>query len=190
MNNLTELSKKVYQLQIEKGWCKLDEKRDVETLKILILSEAFEAFEAYRKGNYAQLHISKLEVLKKYLDNYPNLKSTQDNFKEFVKDTFQDEIADVAIRALDLAGYLGLGLLDFGLSTYIEDSYNYAQHLGNLVDIINYERGKEVRGLFLSLILEWCWSISNIFRFDLMQHIELKLAYNKTRPFRHGNKVV
>ena len=33
-------------------------------------------------------------------------------------------------------------------------------------------------------------SISVIYNFDLEQHINLKLAYNATRGYKHGNKVL
>lgn len=213
MNKLTELSVKVYQLQIEKGWCKPNEERDIEDLKVLILSEAYEAFEAYRKKNYAVLKDATLDVLKKDLEIRPHLKSTQDNFKGHIKDTFQDEIADVAIRALDLAGYLEVDfngaifkdiptysvkmnnvsfpkLLSY-LTTYVS-TYTHVPTLnGTLISWFELKKDHKPTGRsFILNILSWCKTIAKMHDFDLMQHIELKLAYNKTRPFRHGNKVV
>lgn len=200
MNNLTELSKKVYQLQIDKGWCKPNEKRDIETLKILILSEAFEAFEAYRKNVYSPSS-SSLIPLYSSIDTWGS--SHNVIFKEQVKDTFEDEIADVAIRALDLAGYLELDFGDYTLNTLPvyyklegdKDQYTKAlKVLGNLT--LPDTKSKYIWGNYspsLNLvfnILQWCKEVAYVFNFDLMQHIELKLAYNKTRPFRHGNKVV
>lgn len=211
MNNLTELSKKVYQLQIEKGWCKPDEKRDVETLKILILSEAFEAFEAYRKNQYSP-NTKELIILQEVMQDNP-ITSDVLSFKKAVKDTFQDEIADVAIRALDLAGYLEI---DFNgvifediptyqtrligedypsvlalLTSYISDYTHLPNSDDRLLSWFEFKvRHRPTGRKFVSNILSWCKTVARKFDFDLMQHIELKLAYNKTRPFRHGNKVV
>jgi len=51
---------------------------------------------------------------------------------EYVKDTFEDELADTIIRILDLCGYLGI---------------------------------------------------------DIDEHINLKMAYNRERPYKHNKKV-
>lgn len=212
MTNLTELSKKVYQLQIEKGWCKPDEKRDIEDLKILILSEAFEAFEAYRKGNYCQLKKDTHFNIILYSLNNSKQEIDTTGFKELIKDTFEDEIADVAIRALDLAGYLGLDFQgaifeDVPVYCVMMDKVEFPKYLDSFKNYLtNYDQSfieekgsswvnfnnstQKVNNSFIVNILSWCKEMANTFDFDLMQHIELKLAYNKTRPFRHGGKVV
>lgn len=188
MTNLTELSKKVYQLQIEKGWCKPDEKRDIEDLKILILSEAFEAFEAYRKGNYCQLKKdTHLSTILYSLNSFggEGVKVDTSGFKHLIKDTFEDEIADVAIRALDLAGYLGVNVSELHEVRAVAD---FPKELIRLTEMI--ATTLKVGCYFVNSVLRWCYAQSIQHDFDLMQHIELKLAYNKTRPFRHGGKVV
>lgn len=189
MTNLTELSKRVYQLQIDKGWCKPNEKRDIEDLKILILSEAFEAFEAYRKRDHSP-NTNELVFIHSQIKHWS--RGENQTFRDEIKDTFEDEIADVAIRALDLAGYLNL---DF--ATTLNSNYpatykkrEFPMMMRNFTHRITVQFGREVDTIMVKSILKWCVELSNIFDFDLMQHIELKLAYNKTRPFRHGGKVV
>jgi NTP pyrophosphatase (non-canonical NTP hydrolase) len=67
---------------------------------MLVTSELGEAMEAHRKGNFANWE--------KFESN--NTLDWQNNFKENIKDTFQDEIADAVIRLLDLSAGLGIDL--------------------------------------------------------------------------------
>lgn len=78
--------------------------RDVGTLLMLIVSELGEALEADRKGK----RFNKVF----YDDDKKNhnyiLKS--ELFEKHIKDTFEDEIADVFIRLVDLAAGLNIDL--------------------------------------------------------------------------------
>lgn len=78
----------------------------------LIHSELSEALEADRKGVWANV---------KGYNNWPNKPEEDDNshwakeernirFKSTIKDSVEDEIADAAIRIMDLCGYLGIDL--------------------------------------------------------------------------------
>lgn len=84
-----------------------DEKRNVGELLMLVVSELGEAIEAHRKGKFAS------EDIVRNLAEFNNALQDpqgQDVFLTFVKDTFQDEIADAVIRLFDLAAGLGLDL--------------------------------------------------------------------------------
>lgn len=65
------------------------------TRLMLVVSELGEAVEADRKGKHAD--INSFEKWKKVL-------GYDEAFTKFVKDTYEDEIADAIIRLLDLAG--------------------------------------------------------------------------------------
>lgn len=125
--NLTELSKEIHQDNREKGFW--DKERNVGEMLMLIVSELGEAMEALRKEKICDdetikdlCNSSKSSDFRGYL---------HDDFLKYVKDTFQDEMADTLIRLLDLCGGLGI---------------------------------------------------------DIQSHVELKLAYNKLRPHKHGKK--
>lgn len=94
-NRLNELAKRIHQDNVERGF--YDEKRELGTLLMLIVSEVSEALEADRKGKHVNIH---------EIAEYAN----PDKFKEYVKDTFEDEIADTFIRLFDLVGYLGIDI--------------------------------------------------------------------------------
>ena len=94
-NRLNELAKRIHQDNVERGF--YDEKRELGTLLMLIVSEVSEALEADRKGRHVNIH---------EIAEYAN----PDKFKEYIKDTFEDEIADTFIRLFDLVGYLGIDI--------------------------------------------------------------------------------
>ncbi len=63
---------------------------------MLVVTELSEACEADREGNYCRV-VDITELPK-------------EGFKSLVKDTFEDELADVVIRVADLAGSLNIDL--------------------------------------------------------------------------------
>jgi len=74
-----------------------DNERNVGELLMLVTSELGEAMEAHRKGNFTP-------------DLFKGSSHTPSAFKEHIKDTFEDEIADAVIRLLDLSAGLGIDL--------------------------------------------------------------------------------
>jgi len=77
---------------------------------MLIVSELSEALEADRIGKHYK------KENETFLSSYVNNTTTESEqvyssmFKERVKDTVEDELADAVIRIADLAGYLGIDL--------------------------------------------------------------------------------
>lgn len=81
-----------------------DKERNVGELLMLVTSELGEAMEAHRKGKLTKKH--QLD----YFFASQDYSDKMDMFKENVKDTFEDEIADAVIRLLDLSAGLGIDL--------------------------------------------------------------------------------
>ena len=99
--------------------------KNIGELLMLVVSELGEALEAHRKNRFTKV---------KWLEGYEKDLKTSDFplvFERSIKDTFEDEIADVFIRLFDLCGYLGI---------------------------------------------------------DIEKYIKAKMAYNKTRPKKHGKE--
>ena len=83
-----------------------DKSRETASLLMLIVSELSEAMEADRNLKYSKLpNIERLSALVKNDD--PLFKTT---FEERIKDTFEDELADVVIRVMDLCGGYGIDI--------------------------------------------------------------------------------
>jgi len=81
---------------------------------MLVISEVSEAFEAYRKDNYAKLNPFLNKTLYSVISDLPccelNNKEYKDLFESEIKDTFEDEIADTVIRLLAICGERGIDI--------------------------------------------------------------------------------
>lgn len=105
---LTDLSKKVYEANVAKGF--YDTPRDFPHTCMLIVSEISEAVEAERKGVPFPNIVPELDS--------PNFEV---DFKALVKDTIPDEMADAMIRILDWCGKEGV---DIGYHIQAKLKYN------------------------------------------------------------------
>lgn len=105
---MEKLIKKAHGVAKEKGFW--DEERNVPEMLMLVVSELSEALEALRKGHYSDPFAT--AVLAEDLNNWDDsLKDAWKNgFEKAVKSSFEDEIADVAIRLFDMCGGLKIDL--------------------------------------------------------------------------------
>lgn len=108
------LAGKIHKIAREKGFWDTD--RNVGELLMLVVSELGEALEAHRKGKKSDLmsyNESIKELMKKGFWDEPGdlFKDWRKQFFEaYIKDTFEDEIADTIIRLLDLSEGLGIDI--------------------------------------------------------------------------------
>ena len=119
--SITELVKKAHENAVNKGFYEspiygtpgVDDK-NVGELLMLITSELGEALEAHRKGNFTKFeypyNLLSKEKLIADLQSKDKNRIASDAFESIIKDTFEDELADVAIRLFDLCGYLNIDL--------------------------------------------------------------------------------
>ena len=98
---IDKLAKEIHQNAKDKGFFETD--RNLGELLCLIHSEVSEALEADRKSKYCK------QDVKQILEIEDNNKF-QKFFENSVKNTFEDELADVLIRVLDLAAYKNIDL--------------------------------------------------------------------------------
>lgn len=101
---INELQKRIHQNAKEKGWYE-DEKNTGEILA-LIHSEVSEALDADRNGR----HIKDETALAWALATTDESHFYEEHFPKTIKDTFEDELADIMIRVMDLAEYKGINL--------------------------------------------------------------------------------
>jgi|SRR5690242_9056437 len=110
---INELAKQVHQNAKDHGF--FDKEKNIGEMLCLIHSEVSEALEADRKGSY----YDPIEEQKWYIQgmankNYGKTFNDDSFFKEQfenrVKNSFQDELADIVIRVMDLAAFKGIDL--------------------------------------------------------------------------------
>lgn len=204
-SELVELVERVHGTAKSKGWWPETPEGnfadgDLEDKLVLIASELCEAFEEYRKPevditrvySLVWVHdlawapsegvtddggIASVRAVRKVVDYVPGRKP----------EGFPIEMADAYIRTLDLLGGLGtvphpLEIFDIGDEPWKKPG----KHLFKILGYLPKVPGDPPR--FLSHVLgaiEVCCGDLGI---DLKSAINLKMAYNATRPERHGGK--
>lgn len=101
---LNEIANQIHAVNKEKGFW--DKERNVGELLMLVVTELAEALEAHRKGEMVDKDlIKRLSVVYPQVEEYNN-----SYFTAYIKDKFEDEIADAFIRLFDLCGGLGIDI--------------------------------------------------------------------------------
>lgn len=119
-----------------------------------------------------------------------------DRFKDYVKDSLEDELADVVIRLCDFCGLRGLiplmsneGVIEmreefesiFGDMSVCEQCFSLSCLVMDLAR-------KEKKERNLGMILSFCFEFARHHGIDLAWNVEQKLRYNETRPHKNGKK--
>lgn len=164
----------------------------VEHYLMLVLSEIGEAVEADRKGrSRCDLGI--------FDDALRTCKFTQ-AFKDYVKDSLPDELADVCIRLYDMCGALGIeprveyDTMEtdfqeiFGEDTFCERMYYLSRLLCSTSGVVEDDGTDECLPQVIGSALSFLFALSNDMCIDLMRHIEWKMKYNEERPYKNGKK--
>ena len=185
--NWNELRDKAYQSAMEHGF--YDKKHSDEHYIMQIICEIAEMVEANRRGNFADV-----EAFKK--SDTVNDSDFKDKFNRFIKDTMEDEMADVAINVLSYSGLKGyeidstiqyvLGLFK-SLGGYMklegdlsEFGFRITQKLAEIESDTKHVDNK------LASIIAALYTVAQENNIDLLWHIEQKMKYNETRPRLNG----
>ena len=167
-----------------------DVERSNAHFMMLVLSEIGEMVEADRKSRRVKLHGDALDNTLRFNDFVPT-------FEHLVKDTMEDELADVVIRLLDFCGKRGIslfmgndGIVDmqdkfvemFGDMSVCEQCF----YLSRVVTSIGDDAPAHDLPSLVACAISFCFEFATFHKIDLLWHIEKKMAYNETRAKMHG----
>lgn len=104
--SLNEACQEQHQMVIAKGFTR----QPIATDLMLIVSELGEACEADRKNKHADLYTFTKKFAKKIKPFKDSDEAFKETFEAYVKDTFEDEIADAFLRLMDLCGAMNIDI--------------------------------------------------------------------------------
>lgn len=166
---------------------------------MLVVSEMGEALEAHRKNRRCKIEQWNNKA-GDWFTKIPN--GAYNDFELIIKDTFEDEIADVYIRVMDLiGGYMNSDILKENIWQWkvkVSSSTPTTKNIGKLLlantaaacslGICLEDKDFQNSSIYAGQLLGGMQQIANHWNFDLEKHIKLKLEYNNTRERLHGKE--
>ena len=192
--NLNELRDKTYKIACEHGFH--DTELSNKHFLCLIISELMEAVEADRKGRLGKKCKSRFDI---DYNRYPALveeeKRFKSSFEKNVKDSLPDELADAAIRLLDLAGLRNISIDDFSDEMIYEatescndETFTESIYAISTIPIrCEYEYDSLLENQLNSMLLA-IFGLAKHLNIDLIWHINQKMRYNELRENKHGKR--
>lgn len=194
--NLALIGIEIHKNAVAKGFW--DEELPPSHYQGMIVSELGEMINAHRAGLVTKIDLDELI-------NETDDEKFKKRFEEEVKNNYEDEAADVVIRALDaLANHReddmrcllidALSQMDKNLRMELEEggkmeAYKELSMPSHAYFLIRAARDIDLKyGLVGSLchIITEMRLIAETLGFDLMKHIQVKMRYNEMRPYKHG----
>ena len=176
--NLNELRDEAYSIAKANGWH--EEEHSDEHCLMLIITEISEAVQADRKNLHADV-----EAFKKYEE----IIDFKENFERQIKNTVEDELSDVVIRCLDLAGLRKFDLEEveslMEMAESIKEGKGFIDLCYVLSEISTCDDSTEEKIIVvIAVMLKYCEFIG----IDLDFFIRTKMKYNRLRGYKHGGK--
>lgn len=188
---LNAMKERAYKTAVAHGFHE-EEKTDSYWLG-LVMSEAGEAINADRKGLHADT--KRFEEVMAMRCITPRVA-----FEENIKDTVEDEIADVVIRLLDFAGMKGYTLSFSAISINFSEALkrHFAENdlPGTLIQLIGYlyyyssarNRTERTIGIVINIISNCFDKMTGGSDCDLWWFVKQKMRYNETRAMLNGKR--
>lgn len=187
--DLNAMAKRAYENAKRHGFHEGDKK--ISHWLCLVICELSEAVEADRKDRRAKPKAFDLAMREPVS---PHEAASPEEiydywFEAYVKDTVEDELADAAIRLLDLAGSMDV-LINEAYTKYqrVYECY-FAESRSFTEKIFSIEQTiAESKFVSIPDVLYQIYCLADCLGFDLFEYIERKMTYNEHRPFKHGKE--
>lgn len=195
---LNELAKEIHELAVSKGWW--EQERSFAEIIALCHSELSEALEEYRNGKSIIYHDCEYHDTRwKCPDKFDGCQYGENKGCMISKlEGIAVELADTIIRILDYCGKENIDIDsiiaygdignppdDFSLPKLIAHSHwKLSMAYESYISYRNDYQDWLVSCIYI--IQEWC----KLKKVDLDEIIRIKHEYNKTRPYKHGGKII
>lgn len=184
--NLNELRDQAYKTACDHGFH--DKELSNEHWLCLVISELMEVVEADRKGKKPNV-----EQFKNFVS--PPNSNFMDVYDYCIKGSVAEELSDVVIRLLDLAGYRDITIEEFSEDMINEsaescndESFTESIYAISTIPVkfeyeYDYLFGKQLNCMLLAIL-----GFSKHLNIDILWYIEQKMKYNQLREKMHGKK--
>ena len=183
MGKLNNLVTESYTIAKEHGWH--DEERSVSALTLLMQSEVAEIIEEYRK------HKGITEIWYEVHHDTDGCHYTTTGKPGDKPCGIPVEIADLVIRIADYCGKYNIDLESFvNIGPRPIADANFEEWLARINYALSKAWSDHVLGVafWVSAAASYSFALAQAFGIDLWAAIDEKTAFNRTRPYRHGNK--
>lgn len=196
---LPAIIKSVHDNAVKHGWH--NETKPQDHWLMMIITEISEMVEADRKGRHADVDSFNLEVANfdAIFEGYNRESSFKFYFEKYIKDTVEDEMANVCIRIFDMVGEMySVDAFITSLAMHKEflksdeeikktlGSMTFTEAALSLVRQLVYTFGETLNNL--AITYQALMSFARAYSIDLDWHIKQKMKYNELRPYHHGGK--
>lgn len=188
--NLNELAKEIHNDNKLKGFHYVNwSDEHCLMLAICELCEAIEDDRSSNRNRTANIHsfnkkIKNSRSYKGLIDGISIERAYEVIYNETIKGSIDEELADFVIRLLDLAGKKNIKVDKLKVSAKFEDK--------SFTESIYFISKQMFSDVYLMFKIPYCISLvellCNTLNIDLWLHVDLKLKYNKTRPYKHGKE--
>jgi len=177
-----ELRDRAYQCACEHGFH--DKEYSDAHWMMLIVTEISEAVNADRKGKHADILKFKREFsVNKYFTSEPI--RFKNAFEKCIKDSVEDELADVIIRCLDLSGLKNIDI-DLGEDECKDNGSSFADKMYWACWALycdDFSLSEKIEEILIDIL-----QVTSCYKIDLLWFVEQKMRYNESRPMLNGKK--
>lgn len=185
--NLNQLRDEAYAIAREHGFH--EQKHSLKHSLMLVITEMAEAVQADRKGLRANMKAYDYWTEKEgdgFKDTFPDV------YKSCLSGTVEDELSDIVIRLMDMAGVYDIDLeyaerlLTETKDFFIEEEVSLTEFMYRECWELTEEVPLDIKTNYL--IAEIIHYAKSKLYVDLFKFINLKMKYNKQRPHLNGKK--